>query len=65
MKTKTKKEFLTDAKTWKLKTFKDDLIKNLNLIYEENENFECYLINILDNQELTDKEKIKLIREKI
>tara|TARA_R100000655_G_scaffold2195_2_gene9067 strand:+ start:767 stop:934 length:168 start_codon:yes stop_codon:yes gene_type:complete len=49
-----------------LKEFsKYDLIKNLNLIHEENENFECYLINILDNEELTNKEKIKLIREKI
>jgi len=26
------------------------------------EEFECYLINILDNEELTDAEKIKLIR---
>ena len=31
----------------------------------ETEEFECYLINILDNEELTDTEKIKLIREHI
>ena len=29
------------------------------------EEFECYLINILDNEQLTDTEKIKLIREHI
>lgn len=29
------------------------------------EEFECYLINILDNEELTDTEKIKLIRKYI
>ena len=31
----------------------------------ETEEFECYLINILDNEELTDTEKIKLIRKHI
>ena len=31
----------------------------------DNEEFECYLINILDSNELTDNEKIKLIREYI
>lgn len=30
-----------------------------------NEEFECYLINILDSEELTDTEKIKLIRKYI
>lgn len=29
------------------------------------EEFECYLINILDNEDLTDKEKIILIRQYI
>ena len=29
------------------------------------EEFECYLINILDSEELTDAEKIKLIRQYI
>ena len=29
------------------------------------ENFECYLINILDSEELTDYEKIVLIRKYI
>lgn len=29
------------------------------------EEFECYLINILDSEELTDAEKIKLIRKYI
>jgi hypothetical protein len=27
--------------------------------------FECYLRNILDNEELTDKDIIKLIKEKL
>ena len=27
-----------------------------------NEEFECYLINVLDSEDLTDTEKIKLIR---
>ena len=31
----------------------------------DNEEFECYLINILDSNDLTDSEKIKLIREYI
>ena len=31
----------------------------------ETEEFECYLINILDNEELTDTEKIELIRKYI
>ncbi len=29
------------------------------------EEFECYVINILDSEELTDAEKIKLIRQYI
>jgi hypothetical protein len=29
------------------------------------EEFECYLINILDSEELTDEQKIKLIRKYI
>lgn len=29
------------------------------------EEFECYLINILDSEELTDKEKVELIRKHI
>jgi hypothetical protein len=29
------------------------------------EEFECYLINILDSEDLTDKEKIMLIRQHI
>ena len=31
----------------------------------ETEEFECYMINILDSEELTDAEKIKLIRQYI
>jgi hypothetical protein len=31
----------------------------------DTEEFECYLINILDSEELTDAEKIKLIRQYI
>ena len=31
----------------------------------DNEEFECYIINILDSEELTDTEKIKLIRQYI
>ena len=31
----------------------------------DTEEFECYLINILDSEELTDAEKIKLIRKYI
>lgn len=31
----------------------------------DNEEFECYIINILDSEELTDIEKIKLIRQYI
>ena len=27
------------------------------------EEFECYLINILDSDELTDKEKVELIKQ--
>jgi hypothetical protein len=27
------------------------------------EEFECYLINILDSEELTDKEKVELIKK--
>ena len=29
------------------------------------EEFECYLINILDSDELTDKEKVELIKQQI
>lgn len=38
---------------------------NPNIKLMETEEFECYLINILDNEQLTDTEKIKLIREHI
>lgn len=31
----------------------------------DNEEFQCYMINILDSEELTDTEKIKLIRKYI
>ena len=31
----------------------------------DNEEFECYIINILDSEELTDAEKISLIRQYI
>ena len=31
----------------------------------DNEEFECYIINILDSKELTDAEKISLIRQYI
>jgi len=31
----------------------------------DNEEFECYIINILDSEELTDTEKISLIRQYI
>ena len=31
----------------------------------DNEEFECYMINILDSEELTDAEKISLIRQYI
>ena len=31
----------------------------------DNEEFECYIINILDSEELTDAEKISLIRKYI
>ena len=31
----------------------------------DNEEFECYIINILDSEELIDTEKIKLIRQYI
>jgi len=67
MKTKTKlKEFKKDIEeTQRILNYWYYHIKNLNLNHEENENFECYLINILDNEELTNNEKIKLIREKI
>ena len=32
---------------------------------QEHEDFECWLINILDSEDLTDTEKIKVIRTKI
>lgn len=54
-------EFLLERKDKHLADFdKREAEKN-----EEKENFECFLINILDSEELTESEKIKLIREKI
>ena len=42
---------------------KNNNTKKLEIM--SNEEFECYLINILDSNELTDTEKIKLIRKYI
>ena len=54
-------EFLLERKDQHLADFdKREAQKN-----EERENFEGFLINILDSEELTESEKIKLIREKI
>ena len=45
-------------------THKED-IKRLRKLLLNNEDFECWLINVLDSEDLTDTEKIKLIRTKI
>jgi hypothetical protein len=45
-------------------THKED-IERLRKSLLNNEDFECWLINILDSKDLTDTEKIKLIRTKI
>lgn len=41
------------------------MTNKINKLKMETEEFECYLINILDNEELTDTEKIELIRKYI
>lgn len=40
-------------------------IKRLRKSLLNSEDFECWLINVLDSEDLTDTEKIKLIRTKI
>jgi hypothetical protein len=40
-------------------------IKRLRKSLLDNEDFECWLINVLDSEDLTDTEKIKLIRTRI
>jgi hypothetical protein len=43
----------------------EKLKKLIDKFFNNVEDFECYLINILDNEQLTDTEKIKLIRKYI
>lgn len=40
-------------------------IERLRKSLLDNEDFECWLINVLDSEDLTDTEKIKLIRTRI
>jgi len=39
--------------------------KYSNEYTEALEDFECFVINILDNEELTDKEKVQIIKEQL
>jgi len=47
-----------------IKRLRKSLEKTVNILLD-NEDFECWLINVLDNEDLTDTEKIKLIRTKV
>lgn len=58
------KDTLIDTMKVKIDNLQNENI-NLNEEIDKMDSFECYMINILDNKELTDTEKIKLIREKI
>ena len=71
-------EFLLDKKDESIQTRNERISKlltdiegleneniNINEEIDKMDSFECYMINILDNKNLTDTEKIKLIREKI